>query len=57
MQYNGDGDGQRDIEMKHKFTDNFWNKFFEFEISNQTRKYFPLLHAATVSLCFLLLCF
>lgn len=57
MQYNGDGDGQRNTEMKHKFTDKFWNKFFEFEISNQTRKYFPLLHAATVSLCFLLLCF
>ena len=50
MQYNGDGDGQRDTEMKHNFTDKFWDKCFEFEISNQTRKYFPLLYAATVSL-------
>lgn len=57
MQYNGDVDGQRYTEMKHKFTDKFWDKCFEFEISNQTRKYFPLLHAATVYLCLLLLCF
>lgn len=57
MQYNGDGVGQRYTEMKHKFTDKFWDKCFVFEISNQARKYFPLLHVATVSLCFLLLCF
>lgn len=48
---------QRATEMKHKFTDKFWDKCFEYKIFNQSCKYFLLLHAATVSLCLLLLCF